>query len=64
MIYIEERELACFVYLMHHPRSQFTKLFSQAIFYFHSALSLFMYFRSISGLSSMLQVTWIKQFRS
>ena len=31
-IYIEERELACFVYLCHHPRSQFTKLFTQAIF--------------------------------
>jgi len=28
----EERELACFVYLCHHPRSQFISLFTQAIF--------------------------------
>jgi len=32
MIYIGECELACFVYLCHHPRSQFTKLFTQALF--------------------------------
>jgi len=31
-IYIEERELACSVYLCNHPRSQFTKLFTRDIF--------------------------------
>jgi len=34
-IYIEERELACFLYLCHHPRSQFTKLFTRVIFIRH-----------------------------
>ena len=32
-IYIGERELTCFAYLCHHPRSHFTKLLTRALFF-------------------------------
>ena len=46
-IYIVERELACLVYLCLHPLH--TKVVNLGSF--HWALSLFIYFRSMSGLS-------------
>jgi len=48
-VYTGERELVCFVCLFHHPRSHFTKLLTRPLFFW--ALSLFIYFRSMSGLS-------------
>ena len=32
-IYIRERKLACFVCLIHHPRSHFTKLLTRLLFF-------------------------------
>ena len=45
------RMRACFVYLCHHPRSHFTKFLNRPLFFGPCQLSLFIYLRSMSGLS-------------
>jgi len=45
--FIGERELACFVYLCHHPRSHFTTLLTRALFHgpFHCSYICSFHFR-------------------